>query len=71
MNNGVKGHLQKSFCQIFLRRIISTIYKELKNLVYPQIKDLIKKWASQVDRHSSEEIQVAKNFVKIFIIAGC
>lgn len=33
------------------RRLISTVYKELKILASPKIKDPVKKWTAEMNRH--------------------
>jgi uridine kinase len=47
------------------KRLITRIYRELKKLKSPKINELIKKWASQLNRiFSKEEIQIAKKYMK-------
>jgi hypothetical protein len=47
------------------KRLITGIYRELKKLNYPKIKEQIKKWASEPKRtFSNEEIQMAKKYMK-------
>jgi hypothetical protein len=41
--------------------LITRIYRELKNLNAPKINELIKKWATEINRNfSKEEIQMVK-----------
>jgi hypothetical protein len=45
--------------------LITRVYRELKKLNSPKIKEPIKKWASELNRtFSKEEIQVAKKHTK-------
>jgi hypothetical protein len=44
--------------------LITRIYRELKTLNSPKINVPIKKWASELNRTFSKEIQVAKKHVK-------
>jgi hypothetical protein len=45
--------------------LIIRIYRELKKLNSPKINELIKKWASELNRtFSKEEIQIAKKHIK-------
>jgi hypothetical protein len=45
--------------------LITRIYRELKKLNSPNINELIKKWASELNRtFSKEEIQMAKKHMK-------
>jgi hypothetical protein len=47
------------------KRLITRIYRELKKLSSPQINELIKKWASELNRTFSKEgIQMAKKYIK-------
>jgi hypothetical protein len=44
------------------KELITRIYKELKKLNSQKINDLMKKWASELNRTlSKEEVQMAKN----------
>jgi hypothetical protein len=45
--------------------LIARIYRELKKLNSPKINELIKKWASELNRtFSKEEIQMTKKHMK-------
>jgi hypothetical protein len=45
--------------------LIPRIYRELKKLIFPQINEPKKKWASELNRtFSKEEIQMAKKHMK-------
>jgi hypothetical protein len=45
--------------------LITRIYRKLKKLNFPKIKELIKKWAIELNRtFSKEEIQMAKKHMK-------
>jgi uncharacterized protein len=49
------------------KRLIIRIYRELKILTYPKINDLIKKWASELNRTFSKEAgQITKKYMKKF-----
>jgi hypothetical protein len=45
--------------------LITRIYRELKKLNFPQIKEPTKKWATELNRiFSKEEVQMAKKHMK-------
>jgi mRNA-degrading endonuclease RelE of RelBE toxin-antitoxin system len=45
--------------------LIPRIYKELKKLISLKINELVKKWATELNRNfSEEEIQMAKKHMK-------
>jgi hypothetical protein len=43
------------------KELITRIYRDPKKLNFPKINEPIKKWASELNRTFSEEIQMAKN----------
>jgi hypothetical protein len=55
----------ENICQLYIKGLITRIYRELKKLNSPNINDPIKKRASELNRtYSKEEIQMAKNHMK-------
>jgi predicted CopG family antitoxin len=55
----------ENICQLCIKGLITTIYRELKKLKSPKINELIKKWATELNRtFSKEEIQMAKKHMK-------
>jgi hypothetical protein len=57
----------ENICQLYIKGLITRIYRELKKLNSPQIKEPIKKWTTELKRtFSKEEIQVAKKHMKKF-----
>jgi hypothetical protein len=47
------------------KRLITRIYRELKNINFPQINDPLKKWANDLNRaFPKEELQIAKKNMK-------
>jgi hypothetical protein len=52
----------KNICWLYIKGLITRIYRELKNLNSPKITEPIKKWATELNRtFSKEEVQMAKN----------
>jgi ribonuclease I len=52
-------------CQLYIKGLITRIYRELKKLNSPQINEPIKKRATELNRtFSKEEIQSAKKHMK-------
>jgi hypothetical protein len=43
------------------KELITRIYREFKKLNSPEINDPIKKWATELNRTFSKEVQMAKN----------
>jgi ribosomal protein S7 len=55
----------ENICQQHIKRLINSIYRELKKLNSPKINEPIKKCGSELNRTvSKEEIQMAKNHMK-------
>jgi uridine kinase len=46
------------------KRLITRIYRELKKLNFPLINEPIKKWATELNRTFSKEVQMAKKHMK-------
>jgi hypothetical protein len=52
-------------CQLHIKRFITRIHRELKNLNSPKINEHKKKWATELNGpFSKEEIQMAKKHMK-------
>jgi hypothetical protein len=55
----------ENICQLHIKELINRIYRELKKLNSPKIKEPIRKWACELNRtFSKEEIQMAKKHLK-------
>ena len=52
------------------KRLISRIYKELKQIYKKKTKQPIKKWANNMNRHFSKDIYAAKTYEKMLIVTG-
>jgi hypothetical protein len=51
----------ENICQLYIKGLITRIYKEFKALNSSQINEQIRKWATELNRtFSKEEIQMAK-----------
>jgi phenylalanyl-tRNA synthetase alpha subunit len=44
--------------------LITRIYRELQKLISPKINDLMKKWANELNRAFSKEVQIVKKHIK-------
>jgi hypothetical protein len=55
----------ENICQLYIKGLITRIYRELKNLNFPKINEPIKKWVTELNKtFSKEEIQMAKKHIK-------
>jgi hypothetical protein len=55
----------ENICKLFIKGLITRIYRELKKINSPKINEPIKKWATELNRtFSKEEIQMAKKHIK-------
>jgi hypothetical protein len=55
----------ENICQLYIKGLITRIYRELKKLNSPKVNEPIKKWTTELNRtFSKEEIQVAKKHMK-------
>jgi hypothetical protein len=55
----------ENICQKCIKGLITRIYRELKKLNSPKISELIKKWATELNRtFSKEKFQVTKKHMK-------
>jgi hypothetical protein len=61
----------ENICQLYIKGLITRIYRELKKLNYPQINKTIKTWATELNRTFSKvEIQIAKKREKMLTISS-
>jgi hypothetical protein len=58
--------VEENICQLlYIKGLITRIYREFKKLNSPKINEPIKKWATELNRtFSKEEIQMPKNTLK-------
>jgi hypothetical protein len=55
----------ENICQLYIKGLITKIYKGLKKLNSPKINEPIKKWDTELNRiFSKQEIQIAKKHMK-------
>jgi hypothetical protein len=55
----------ENICHLYIKGLITRIYREFKKLNSPKINEQIKKWATELDRtFSKEEIQMTKKHMK-------
>jgi hypothetical protein len=62
----------ENICQLYIKGLITRIYRELKKLNSLKINEPIKKWGSELNKtFSKEEIQVAKKtHEKMFTVSS-
>jgi hypothetical protein len=57
--------VRKNICQLYIKRLITRIYRELKKPNSPKINDPIKKWTTELNRtFSKKEVQMATKHMK-------
>jgi hypothetical protein len=57
----------ESICQLYIKGLITRIYRDLQKLNSPKINEPIKKWATELNRtFSKKEIKMAKKHMKKF-----
>jgi hypothetical protein len=61
----------ENICHLYIKGLITTTYRELKNLNSPKVNDPIKKLATELNRtFSKEQIQMAKQREKMLTISS-